>query len=241
VLPARADLLRLMGYLAGKWPHSLALQPGGTTRAVTATEKVRLLAVLREFRAFLSRTVFGDALENVAAIGSADELAAWAQGRPADFPRFLEIAGDLGLARVGRASDSFLSYGAYSHGGERRPASLCPRRLARTAAIRRAADQRGRRACLAARRAAAASRGKAKRARSPASLPTRPAPTPGARRRATTARSSRPVRWPARWSPASRCCARWWRPTAAACWRGSSPACSNSPWSYRRWSAGCAR
>jgi hypothetical protein len=43
-----------MGYLAGKWPHSLALQPGGTTRAITATEKVRLLTVLREFRAFLS-------------------------------------------------------------------------------------------------------------------------------------------------------------------------------------------
>jgi Ni,Fe-hydrogenase I large subunit len=117
-LPARADLLRLMGYLAGKWPHSLALQPGGTTRAVTATEKVRLLAVLREFRAFLSTIVFGDALENVAAISSVDQLAAWAQGRPADFPRFLEIAGDLGLARVGRASDGFLSYGAYSHGGE---------------------------------------------------------------------------------------------------------------------------
>ena len=117
-LPARADLLRLMGYLAGKWPHSLALQPGGTTRAVTATEKVRLLAVLREFRAFLSATVFGDALENVTAISSADQLAAWAQGRSADFPRFLAIAGDLGLARVGRASDGFLSYGAYSHGGE---------------------------------------------------------------------------------------------------------------------------
>jgi Ni,Fe-hydrogenase I large subunit len=117
-MPARADLLRLMGYLAGKWPHSLALQPGGTTRAVTATEKVRLLAVLREFRAFLSATVFGDALENVTAISSADQLAAWAQGRSADFPRFLAIAGDLGLARVGRASDGFLSYGAYSHGGE---------------------------------------------------------------------------------------------------------------------------
>jgi len=117
VLPARADLLRLMGYLAGKWPHSLALQPGGTTRAVTATEKVRLLAVLREFRAFLSSTVFGDVLENVAAIGSADELAAWAEGRPGDLPRFLEIAGDLDLARCGRASDIFLSYGAYAHGG----------------------------------------------------------------------------------------------------------------------------
>ena len=116
MLPARADLLRLMGHLAGKWPHSLALQPGGTTRAVTATEKVRLLAVLREFRAFLSRTVFGDVLENVAVIGSADQLAVWAEGRPADLPRFLEIARDLGLARRGRASDSFLSYGAYAHG-----------------------------------------------------------------------------------------------------------------------------
>ena len=118
VLPARADLLRVMGYLAGKWPHSLALQPGGTTRAVTATEKVRLLSVLREFRAFLGSTVFGDTLENVAAIATTDQLFAWAQGRPADFPRFLAIAGDLGLARSGRASDVFLSYGAYANGGE---------------------------------------------------------------------------------------------------------------------------
>jgi Ni,Fe-hydrogenase I large subunit len=113
VLPARADWLRLMGYLAGKWPHSLALQPGGTTRAITATEKVRLLTVLREFRAFLSRCVFGDTLENVGALRSAGQLTAWAQGRAADFPRFLEIAADLGLERIGRGSDTFLSYGAY--------------------------------------------------------------------------------------------------------------------------------
>ena len=117
VLPARADLLRLMGYLAGKWPHSLALQPGGTTRAVTATEKVRLLAILREFRAFLCATVFGDTLEAVAALATVDQLDAWAAGRTGDLPRFLTIAADLGLARLGRASDVFLSYGAYTQGG----------------------------------------------------------------------------------------------------------------------------
>jgi coenzyme F420-reducing hydrogenase alpha subunit len=153
-LPARADLLRLIGYLAGKWPHSLALQPGGTTRAVTATEKVRLLAILSEFRAFLTRTVFGDALENVSGLGSADELAAWAQGRPADFPRFLEIAEDLGLARVGRASDAFSVTAPTDTVAKRlrRPATLCPRPLARrSAALRRSADQRRRDACLAAR------------------------------------------------------------------------------------------
>jgi len=116
MLPARADFLRVLGYLAGKWPHSLALQPGGTTRALTPTEVVRLLAVLREFRAFLETTLFGDALENVAALADPAALAAWADGRRSDFARFLQIADDLGLAGIGRASDVFLSHGAYGSG-----------------------------------------------------------------------------------------------------------------------------
>ena len=116
VLPARADFLRVLGYLAGKWPHSLALQPGGTTRAVTPTEIVRLLAVLREFRAFLETTVFGDVLENVTALADPASLAIWADGRQSDFARFLHIADDLGLAGIGRATDVFLSHGAYGAG-----------------------------------------------------------------------------------------------------------------------------
>jgi hydrogenase large subunit len=118
MLPARADFLRVMGYLAGKWPHSLALQPGGTTRAITPTEMVRLLSVLREFRAFLETTLFGDALENVAALADRAALADWAAGRQSDFARFLQIADDLGLAGMGRATDVFLSHGAYGVGAE---------------------------------------------------------------------------------------------------------------------------
>jgi len=116
MLPARADFLRVMGYLAGKWPHSLALQPGGTTRAVTPTEKVRLFAVLREFRAFLETMLFGDALENVSGLTTPAALDAWAAGRSSDFARFLDIADDLALASMGRATDIFLSHGAYRSG-----------------------------------------------------------------------------------------------------------------------------
>lgn len=36
---ARAELLHVMGLLAGKWPHTLAIQPGGVTRAPGAGEK----------------------------------------------------------------------------------------------------------------------------------------------------------------------------------------------------------
>ena len=32
VIPARAALLHIMGLVAGNWPHTLGLQPGGSTR-----------------------------------------------------------------------------------------------------------------------------------------------------------------------------------------------------------------
>ena len=56
VLPARARLLHVMGLVAGKWPHSLAFQPGGTTRALDLGARVRLAAVIRDTRLFFERT-----------------------------------------------------------------------------------------------------------------------------------------------------------------------------------------
>ena len=54
-LPARARFLTVLGLLAGKWPHTLALRPAGTTRPIQGGERFRLQALLREFRAFLER------------------------------------------------------------------------------------------------------------------------------------------------------------------------------------------
>jgi hydrogenase large subunit len=116
MLPARAAFLGLLGILAGKWPHTLALQPGGTTRPVVAADLVPIYVRLREFRAFLEGTLFGDRLESVAALDSLQALWTWSERRgPAasDFGRFLRIAGNLELWRLGRATDAFMSYGAY--------------------------------------------------------------------------------------------------------------------------------
>ena len=115
-LPARAAWLQLMGVLAGKWPHTLALQPGGSSRPTQAADTVRLFVLVREFRAFLESTLFGDRLEAVAELDSFATLMAWSE-RPgpaaSDFGRFLRIAGELELWRLGRASDRFMSHGAY--------------------------------------------------------------------------------------------------------------------------------
>ena len=117
VLPARTRFMHLMGYLAGKWPHTLSLQPGGSARPLELAERLRMLILLAEFRTFLERTLYGDGLEAVCALDSEAALRRWLDTGPqGDFPRFLEIAYDLQLHAVGRATDRYLSYGAYRDG-----------------------------------------------------------------------------------------------------------------------------
>ena len=116
LLPARARLLHMMGLLAGKWPHSLALQPGGVTKGVDSGERIRLLAILADFRAALEKVLFADRLENVAALDSLAALERWARAEPperGDFRLFLRLSTDLDLQRQGRGPGRFLSHGGF--------------------------------------------------------------------------------------------------------------------------------
>ncbi|NGO54506.1 nickel-dependent hydrogenase large subunit [Allomesorhizobium camelthorni] len=120
VLPARAQWMHMMGILAGHWPHTLGIRPGGSTRALTPNEQARMAGIVSAFRRFLERTLFADKLERVAALSSAEELAAWRDEKPAsagDFRHFLAISRALGLEKLGRAGSLFMSYGAYHANG----------------------------------------------------------------------------------------------------------------------------
>ncbi len=118
MLPARAALLHIMGMLAGHWPHTLGLQPGGTTRAIGSAEQARLLAMRRDASAaFSRRTLFGDTLERVAALDSTEALDAWAaRTAPAssDFRHFLAIVRGAWAGAARPAPGRFMSYGAYT-------------------------------------------------------------------------------------------------------------------------------
>ncbi|MFO1147539.1 MAG: nickel-dependent hydrogenase large subunit [Alsobacter sp.] len=118
VLPARARLLNVMGLIAGKWPHSLAFQPGGVTRTLDLGERMRLAAIVAEFAGFLEETLFGAPLDAVLALDGEDALGAFAEGegKGGDAAHFLRIADDLDLAGLGRLSLPLMSYGAYPDG-----------------------------------------------------------------------------------------------------------------------------
>ncbi len=114
VLPARTRFMHMMGLLAGKWPHTLAVQPGGSTRPLQGSEVYRLHRILREFRGFLESVTFGARLEEVAALDSRDALSAWQMQGAGDLRRFLAIADDLDLWHLGRGTDRFMSFGCYA-------------------------------------------------------------------------------------------------------------------------------
>ena len=119
VLPARAEFLHLMGYLAGKWPHTLSVQPGGSTRPLQAQEILRMQLILANFRRFLERTLLGCPLEVFSALDSEQALESyWKSDEQlhdrADFKHFLWLSEQLDLSGKGRAYDRLLSFGAYA-------------------------------------------------------------------------------------------------------------------------------
>lgn len=118
-IAARQRWFEMLGTLAGKWPHTQTLEPGGSSRAVEAAERTRLLARVREFRSFLERELYGSPLEAFAGLRSEAELQAWHARDTArgDFRLFLSIAQDTGLATLGRGPGRYLSCGAYPQPG----------------------------------------------------------------------------------------------------------------------------
>lgn len=113
---ARKVFLAMLGLFAGKWPNTLAIQPGGTTKTIDRWEVHRARGILAEFREFLERSLVGCPLEVVLALQSAADLDAW-MGENAhaesDLGAFVRAALSAGLDRLGRGPQRFLAIGGY--------------------------------------------------------------------------------------------------------------------------------
>lgn len=110
LIEARARLFHIVGLLGGKWPHTLAIQPGGVSRAPDARDRIRIQTTLRAARRVLESELFGGALEAFSALSSIEALEGWAGG---DVALFSEISADLSLGALGVGPQRYLSCGAY--------------------------------------------------------------------------------------------------------------------------------
>ncbi|KAA8616232.1 nickel-dependent hydrogenase large subunit [Salipiger aestuarii] len=110
IVEARAQLFHIVGLLGGKWPHTLAIQPTGVTRAPDARDRIRIQTTLRAARRVIERELFGAAAEPFAALQTVAALESWPGG---DAALFNEISADLRLDTLGVGPRRYLSCGAY--------------------------------------------------------------------------------------------------------------------------------
>jgi hydrogenase large subunit len=121
-LRAREEILGVLGLLAGKWPNTLAIQPGGTTRPVDASEIRRAHGLLNEFTEFISQQVIGCEMERWLAIRSVSDLEQWlGEGahEASDMGFFIMYSLRRGLDKTGRWPARFVSSGGWPDAGGR--------------------------------------------------------------------------------------------------------------------------
>jgi len=118
-LRMRHEFLSLMGFFAGKWPNSLAIQPGGTTRPLDTTELLRAAGILNGFRAALEEQVLRGPIAQWLEIDSAPALDNWLVDKnhcDSDLGVFITLARKHGLDKLGVGPRRFISSGGWSMG-----------------------------------------------------------------------------------------------------------------------------
>ena len=116
-LRAREEILGVLGLFAGKWPNTLAIQPGGTTRPVEASEIRRARGLLEEFIEFINQQVIRCELDRWLALRSASDLDGWlGEGEHAasDIGFFVRVFLQRGLDRIGAWPARFISSGGWA-------------------------------------------------------------------------------------------------------------------------------
>jgi hydrogenase large subunit len=116
MLREREEILGVLGLFAGKWPNSLAIQPGGTTRPVNASEIRRAHGLLSEYMKFIEEQILGCGLDGWLALRSASDLDHWMGEGPhavSDMGIFVTLSLKHGLERIGTWPARFISSGGW--------------------------------------------------------------------------------------------------------------------------------
>jgi hydrogenase large subunit len=115
-IQARPSMLELMGVFAGKWPNTLVFQPGGVTNSISMSRKTKAIGLLREIQDYIEKSLIGCEIDRWLENKSLDDLEQWlgeAVHYKSDMGTYIRYAREIGLDRIGRGTDKFISYGAF--------------------------------------------------------------------------------------------------------------------------------
>ncbi|MFP4029240.1 MAG: nickel-dependent hydrogenase large subunit [Candidatus Brocadiia bacterium] len=115
----RRTLLGLMGLFAGKWPNTLAIQPGGVTRPLTEGELIRSKGILAEFQRGVEGSLLRGRLDDWLANTCFEDVERWLETddhSESDLGLLIRRGMDNGLTEIGKGPARFLSTGCLELG-----------------------------------------------------------------------------------------------------------------------------
>lgn len=108
-------VLEIIAILGGQWPHSSFMVPGGVVSVPTASDITHCRHILRNFRKWYEQRILGCKVEHFNQIHSRQDLMSWLEESQShhngDLGFFLRYGLDMGLDKLGRGHDYFISYG----------------------------------------------------------------------------------------------------------------------------------
>jgi hydrogenase large subunit len=113
VLNERKRFFEILGLIAGKWPHTLALQPGGITKSLSSSDILRVRGVLEQFSSVAESVLLGMSMNDYLSIKSVAEFESSFSQNESDLGLFFAFAGETGLTRMGKGEGRFISGGGY--------------------------------------------------------------------------------------------------------------------------------
>ncbi|MCK5683236.1 nickel-dependent hydrogenase large subunit [bacterium] len=112
----RNDFMNMMGIFGGRWPHNLAMQPGGTSEILN--DRLRLNYGCNYYRTFkegIEKLVLGCSIDEWLKIENLEGLNGYLekQKNRSDIALFLNAGIECGLDKLGKGPEKFTSSGAY--------------------------------------------------------------------------------------------------------------------------------
>lgn len=112
----RNDFMNMMGIFGGRWPHNLAMQPGGTSEALN--DKLRLNYGYNHYLAFkkgIESFFLGCSIQEWLKIDTREKLDDYLekQKNRSDLSLFLQTGIELGLDKLGKGPEKYMSSGSY--------------------------------------------------------------------------------------------------------------------------------
>ena len=115
VIRQTKKVLEIVAIVGGQWPHSSYMVPGGIASRPSASQLRQCRLLLKQYRLWYEQRVLGCSVERWLELQSSADLDAWLDQseahRESHLGLFVRFARALGLDRVGRGHDNFLSFG----------------------------------------------------------------------------------------------------------------------------------